>query len=301
MVPSSPQRLRHAGSLRLKVGGAESNVAIAVSRLGLSSRWLSRLGDDELGHLVLGTVASEGVDVDGVAIGTGERTGLYLRDTAVNQVRVHYYRENSAASRLRPGGVDEAALTATDVLHVTGITPGLSADAAAFVRWATAAARDAGARISFDVNYRSKLWEPDTARVALESHIGDADLVFVGDEEARALWADDDIVTLGDRFGALGAQEVVVKHGPNGASHWRDGDITVGEGYVVDQVDPVGAGDAFAAGYLAACAWGHAPAESLRMANAMGAICVTAAGDYEGLPDRRELMAFLDGSKELGR
>lgn len=301
VVPERRERLRHAGSLRLRIGGAESNVAIAVARLGLSSRWLSRLGEDELGRLVLGSIAAEGVDVAGVEMCRGERTGLYLRDTAVDRVRVHYYREHSAASGLAPGGVDVAALTATDVLHVTGITPGLSPDAADFVRWAVGRAREAGALISFDVNYRRKLWAADTAREVLEGFVGDADLVLVGDEEARALWGDDDIVTLGERFAGLGAGEVVVKHGPRGSSHSREGEVTTVEGFVVDQVDPVGAGDAFAAGYLAARAWGAGPDERLRIANALGAICVTTAGDYEGLPDRHELDDFLDGSKEIER
>jgi 2-dehydro-3-deoxygluconokinase len=301
LLPPDPDRLRHARSLRLKAGGAESNVAIAASRLGLSSRWVTRLGDDELGRVVLAAVASEGVDVDGVVMAPGERTGLYLRDTAVGRTRVHYYRDRSAASRLAPKSIDEAELATTEVLHLTGITPALSPDAAAFIRWAIPCAREAGAAVSFDVNFRSKLWDAETARPQLETILAEADLVLVGDEEARALWGEDDTATVGERFASLGAGEIVVKHGARGASHWLDGQITSSDGFRVDEVDPVGAGDAFAAGYLAARAWGEDTQECLRVANAMGAICVMTLGDYEGLPDRRELSNFLDGTKELGR
>lgn len=301
LVAPPSQRLRHARSLELKVGGAESNVAIAVARLGLTSRWCSRVGDDELGRLVLGAVAAEGVDVGDVVVAEGERTGLYLRDRGTGGSRAHYYRDGSAASRLGPRGIDEAALRASDVLHVTGITPSLSPSAAAFVTWAIDCGREGGALISFDVNFRSKLWSADTARPVIEDLIGRADLVLVGDEEARALWGEPDPARLGARLGALGATEVVVKSGADGAGHWRDGTLTVAEGFVVDEVDPVGAGDAFAGGYLAGCAWGLWIEERLRVATAMGAIAVTGSGDYEALPDRDELQRFLDGTEKLGR
>ncbi len=302
VAPTGPGRLRHAPQLRLGVAGAESNMAIAAARLGLASRWISRVGDDEVGHLVTGAVAAEGVDVTGVTRASGERTGLMLRDQVAGGTRVHYYRHDSAASRLAPEVVSVEQLTRARVLHLTGITPVLSAGAAAFVRWAIAAARDAGVTVSLDVNYRSKLWPPERARAEIEALLDGVEVLFASDEEARALWGTDDAAALADALGADGLGELVVKHGATSATTWTSADTTTVAAFpVAEVVDPIGAGDAFAAGYLAARRWERDVAERLRTAHAMGALCVMTAGDYEGLPHRPELDAFLAGAEELGR
>jgi 2-dehydro-3-deoxygluconokinase len=301
LVPEVAGRLRHVPSLLLKVGGAESNAAIAAARLGLSSRWVGRLGDDELGQLVRGAVAAEGVDAR-VVWASGERTGLYLRDQIPGAVRAHYYREGSAASGLKPGGVDARLLTRAAVLHLTGVTPALSEECADFVRWAVEEARAAGTVISLDVNYREKLWSAGRARGFLTEIAGQVDLLFVSGEEASALWDSEEPAVLAEALGLLPATELLVKHGPGGATYWRDGERIHLAGFPVARVvDPIGAGDAFAAGYLAAYRWGEPVEERLRVANAMGAWCVMSSGDYEGLPQRRELDAYLNGDKELGR
>src|SRR5829696_7337264 len=183
-VPPRPGRLRHAGSLELKIGGAESNLAIALSRLGLSAGWASYLGDDEPGQLVLDRIRAEGVDTSQVRRTKEHPTGLYLREQVGTDVRVYYYRQGSAASTMERDAFDPGYLGGAEFVHLTGITPALSEDCRAFVLWA---AREAGARVSFDVNYRSKLWEAEEARGFAEEILPDVYLLFVGDEEARAL------------------------------------------------------------------------------------------------------------------
>jgi 2-dehydro-3-deoxygluconokinase len=300
--PTSPGRLRHASRLRLGVAGAESNVAIAASRLGLRSRWVSRVGDDEVGRLVTGAVAAEGVDVSGVVRAPGERTGLMLRDQVAGGTRVHYYRDDSAATRLSPDDVPEELVTRATVLHLTGITSGLSATTAGFVRWALDRAVASGVTVSLDVNYRSKLWSADRARTALEELLDEVDVLFASHEEARALWGHDDAAELASGFGDHAPAEVVVKHGARTATTWtRDGTTTVDAFDVEDVIDPIGAGDAFAAGYLDARLRDEGIDTRLRTAHAMGALCVMTDGDYEGLPDRAELETFLAGDEELGR
>ena len=299
-VPARPGRLRHAPSLELKIGGAESNLAIALSRLGVSSGWISFLGDDEPGRLVLDRVRGEGVDTSQIRRLGGYPTGLYLREKVGAEVRVYYYRQGSAASTLAPGAFDPEYLEGAEFLHLTGITPALSEECRDFTLWAAREARENGTRVSFDVNYRSKLWPPEEARSFVEEMLPHTDLLLVGDDEARALWdrSDEELVR---ELAAAGTREVVLKRGGEGSLALA-GDLTITQpAFPVEEVDPVGAGDAFDAGYLAGHLWGLTPEERLRVANAMGALCVATLGDYEGLPDREELQAFLDGRETLGR
>ena len=296
-VPPRPGRLRHATGLELKIGGAESNLAIALSRLGLSAGWASYLGDDEMGQLVLDRVRAEGVDTSRVSRVKDYPTGLYIREQVGTEVRVYYYRRGSAASTMPPEAFDQDYLTGATFLHLTGITPALSEECRAFALWA---AREAGARVSFDVNYRSKLWETGRAREFVEEILPDLYLLFVGDEEARALWGRDD-EGLVRELARKGPEEVVLKRGGAGSLALVENEVLDLPSFSVAEVDPVGAGDAFAAGYLAGHVWDLPAKERLRVANAMGAMSVATLGDYEGLPDRNELRAFLEGEETLGR
>jgi 2-dehydro-3-deoxygluconokinase len=299
-VTSRPGRLRHAGSLELKIGGAESNVAIALSRLGLAAGWVSYLGDDEPGQLVLDRVRAEGVDASRVRRLKDYPTGLYLREQVGPAVRVYYYRQGSAASIMPPKAFDTDYLSGAKFLHLTGITPALSEDCCAFILWAAREAHASGARVSFDVNYRSKLWDAEKAREFVEEILPDLYLLFAGDEEARALWDRDDEGLMRD-LAREGPEEVVLKRGGAGSLALVEGEILEHPAFRVTEVDPVGAGDAFAAGYLAGHVWDLPAEERLRVANAMGAMSVATLGDYEGLPDEKELRAFLEGEESLGR
>jgi 2-dehydro-3-deoxygluconokinase len=296
-VPPRPGRLRHATGLELKIGGAESNLAIALSRLGLSAGWASYLSDDEMGQLVLDRVRAEGVDTSRVSRVKDHPTGLYLREQVGMDVRVYYYRRGSAASTMRPEAFDQDYLSGAKFLHLTGITPALSESCRAFVLWAV---REAGARVSFDVNYRSKLWGTGMAMEFIEEILPDVYLLFVGDEEARAIWGRDDEALVRE-LAAKGPEEVVLKRGKAGSLALAEGEVLEHPSFDAAEVDPVGAGDAFAAGYLAGHVWDLPAEERLRVANAMGAMSVATLGDYEGLPDSDELRAFLEGEVSLGR
>jgi 2-dehydro-3-deoxygluconokinase len=299
-TPAQPGRLRHASSLELKIGGAESNVAIALSRLGISAGWVSLLGSDEPGQLVLDRVRAEGVDTSRVRRPQGSTTGLYLRERLGTGVQAYYYRQGSAASTMGSRAFDREYLAGARFLHLTGITPALSADCRAFTFWAAREARAAGTRLSFDVNYRSKLWSPQEAKSFVEELLPHIALLFLGDEEARALWGRDDEDFLRG-LAEKGPEEVVLKRGEKGSMVLFEDRVLAQASFEVLEVDPVGAGDAFDAGYLAGWLWERNPEERLRIANAMGALSVTALGDYENLPDKEELWAFLEGREALGR
>jgi 2-dehydro-3-deoxygluconokinase len=300
MVPPGPGRLRHATSLALSIGGAESNVAIGLARLGIPSSWISVLGDDELGELILNRLRAEGVDTSAVRRISDRPTGLYLREEVAGRLRVYYYRSGSAAATLAPDAFEASILDGAAFLHLTGITGALSPECAEFLPWAAKSARDAGVRVSYDVNYRSRLWAPAAARTATEALLPFVDVLLVGHEEALALWDWETGVAL-EQLSKAGPAEIVLKLGADGCAAVIDGEQLTSPGFPARQLDPIGAGDAFDAGYLAATLWGWAPEKRLRTANAMGAFCVQNLGDYEGLPSRRELDAFLEQTPDLGR
>ncbi len=289
--------LRHAATMRVGIAGAESNVAIGVRRLGHPAAWIGRVGSDELGHLVLGRLRAERVDVDAAVVDQDAPTGLMVKEhRTADLTRVVYYRRDSAGSRLEPGDLDEARIRAARVLHLTGITPALSATARAAVHAAAETARGAGVPVSLDVNYRAALWSPERAGAELRDLARGCELVFAGEDEAELL--------VGDRGGperaaaalaALGPRQAILKLGAKGALAVVDGELHRQPAVQVRAVDPVGAGDAFVAGYLAGVLDGRAAADCLRTGAACGAFAVTVSGDWEGLPSREELDLLRHG------
>jgi 2-dehydro-3-deoxygluconokinase len=292
MVSLSADRvgpLRAARQLHMAAAGSEANVAIGVVRLGYPATWVSRLGADEFGELVRATLRGEGVTVCAPA-DPAAPTGLMVKERRTGDIgRVVYYRAGSAATRLCPADVPEGLVRAAGVLHVTGITPALSASAAETVRHAVAVARAAGVPVSFDVNYRARLWDPPTARAELSALVRQADVVFAAVDELAVLDAADDP----ERLLAEGPRTVVVTDGARGAFSVGAAGTVRQPAFPVRVVDPVGAGDAFVAGYLAGLLGGLDEPARMRQAAAAAAICVSAEGDWEGLPSAAEL-ALVD-------
>jgi 2-dehydro-3-deoxygluconokinase len=299
LTPPQPGRLRHTAQVEVRIGGAESNLAIALARLGETAGWISWLSDDELGELVLARIRAEGVDTGAVRRIPGS-TGLYWRERVANKVRVYYYRRDSTASQMEPAAFDPHYLDGAQFLHLTGITLALSPTCKTLMPWAMHEAKQRGLKVSFDVNYRSKLWSAEEARNSIKEILPLVDLLFVGDEEADALWGASD-ETLLHQLAEQGPNEVVLKRGAAGSMALVNGEILEQPAFAVIAIDPIGAGDAFAAGYLAGYLWQVDPQMRQQIANALGAYSVISVGDYEGLPNKAELSAFLEGRKELGR
>ncbi|MEU8146129.1 sugar kinase [Nonomuraea sp. NPDC048901] len=281
--------LRFARDFDLGVGGAESNVAIGVSRLGHSATWISRVGADEFGELIRFTLQGEGVDVRTVT-DPGAPTGLMIKGRrTADLVDVRYYRARSAASRITPEDVDPALIQAARVLHVSAITPALSASARETVRRSIAVARAAGVFVSLDINYRRALWTPEEAGAWLRETIGDVDVLFATEAEGRLVTDVEGGADLAKALSSLGPAHVLVKSGAKGALEFSGGSVRQAQPYQVTEVDPVGAGDAFAAGWLADWLAGADADQRLRTACAAGAFAVTSQGDWESLPSRADL------------
>ncbi len=289
--------LEQAATFTKIVAGAESNVAVGLARLGLTVAWLSRLGDDSFGRYIRRSLEAEGVDCRSVVIDAQRRTGFMLKSRAPagEDPVVEYHRRGSAASALSLADFDEARFLAARHLHVTGITPALSADCAALVEDAMRFMRAAGRTVSFDPNLRPKLWP---SREAMAEHLnrlaGLADWVLPGLAEGRQLTGLASAEEIADFYLARGARAVAVKLGAEGAL-WRTAEAGGRvPGVPVERVvDTVGAGDAFAAGLISARLEGHDWPVALARANWDGAQAIQVVGDMDGLPRRDDLPAAL--------
>jgi 2-dehydro-3-deoxygluconokinase len=279
--------LAYARNFSYGIGGAESNAAVGIARLGGDVTWLGRVGKDATGALIAHRLRAEGVHTR--VIFDDAFTGLMVKHRRSSEVtHVDYHRAGSAGSRLGPGDVPPD-LAGASILHVTGITPALSDSARAAVFQAVETARARGVTVSLDVNYRSKLWSRFDAAPVLRDLVTRADLVFAGPDEAGLIVGDGPVA---EELAKLGPAEVIIKDGSRGCTAVIDGVRHEVPALRVTLVDPVGAGDAFVAGYLADREAGADPARRLATATAAGAFQVTVPGDCEGLPTRADLASL---------
>lgn len=275
VTPIAPVAVTEAELFRVDAGGAESNVAVHVASLGHPARWVSRLGDDPLGHRVAGQLAARGVDVSRVIFDAGRRTGLYVKNPGAG---VHYYRDGSAAASLSPDDADAMDLARVGIVHVSGITAALTGAAPRFLDRLITRAGEAGIPISFDVNHRAALWSAADAAPVLEQLARRADIVFVGRDEAETLWGTADAGAVRRLLPTV--TELVVKDGDIGATAFTGDEVVFEPAQTVDVVEPVGAGDAFAGGYLAARLSGESVARRLRAGHARAALALRTTGDF---------------------
>ncbi|MDQ1730478.1 MAG: 2-dehydro-3-deoxygluconokinase [Pseudonocardiales bacterium] len=288
---SAGQPLRTAGQLRLSTAGAESTVAIGLSRLGHAVEWIGVVGADELGARVLRDLAAERVGLTYSRTVAGVATGFMIRELATAELtRVTYYRAASAGSLLAPADVLPAIAAGADILHVTGITPALSESCAAAVQAAVEQANASGITVSFDVNQRQSLPLSGRAREVAAQLLPLVDILFVGQDELWVLSDETDPLSAAKELLKRGPSEVVVKRGTEPAIALNtSGELTECAAWPVQVIDVVGAGDSFVAGYLAAGAEGLPMADRLRWATTCAACTVGTAGDWEGLPTRADI------------
>ncbi|WP_310721167.1 sugar kinase [Streptomyces lydicus] len=292
-------RLARARGVALRVAGAESTVARYLADLGHSAAWASRVGDDPFGERVVADIAASGVEVRYVERDPDAPTAVYFKDPAPDGTRVYYYRSGSAAARI---GADYAerlapAVARARVLHLSGVTPALSADCADASRALFAHARAAGTLSSFDVNHRPGLWSPGAAAETLLELARAADLVFVGLDEAQRVWGDG-LRSAADVRALIGPREaLVVKNAEVGATLFEgEGPGVFVSAPPVEVVEPVGAGDAFAAGVLAARLRGLAAGEQLALGHRVAGLALRSVEDHA---DASALRAGLDEHHRL--
>ena len=291
------QRLETAPALDAGIGGAESNVAVALARLGRRVAWFSVLPRNAFGRRIASELRRHGVDERFIHWQDTGRVGVYYLDTGSPPRPTHvlYDRAGSTLATCPPDTVDTTLPRRARLLHLTGITPALSPSAAEITRRLAVSASESGVPLSFDVNYRALLWPPEEAAEILAPFCAAAAILFCGRADARVLWglegSDEEVLrALAQRFGAA---LTVLTLGEQGAlALRRDGQLLRQAGVPVSVVDRVGAGDAFAAGFLHGYLEGDLR-EALRLGVSLAALKMTIHGDLS-LISGRELAEWSD-------
>lgn len=294
LVADRPGPLEDAQSFHKRTAGAETNVAIGLSRLGLKVGWASRLGTDSMGRALLAAMRAEGIDCSHVITDATQRTGFQFkgRVTDGSDPPIEYHRKGSAASHMGPADVDEAWLRSARHLHATGVFAAISDTSLQAALKSMDVMRAAGRTISFDTNLRPTLWSStETMRHWVNELASRADWVLPGIEEGLLLTGHDKPEDVAKFYRERGAKLVVVKLGAAGA--YYDSDVA-GTGHVdgfpvQEVIDTVGAGDGFAAGVVSALLEGRSVPDAVRRGAWIGARAVQVLGDTEGLPTRAQL------------
>ncbi|EJL68669.1 sugar kinase, ribokinase [Variovorax sp. CF313] len=294
LVADRPGPLEDAQSFHKRTAGAETNVAIGLSRLGLKVGWASRLGTDSMGRALLAAMRAEGIDCSHVITDATQRTGFQFkgRVTDGSDPPIEYHRKGSAASHMGPADVDEAWLRSARHLHATGVFAAISDTSLQAALKTMDVMRAAGRTISFDTNLRPTLWSStETMRHWVNELASRADWVLPGIEEGLLLTGHDKPEDVAKFYRERGSKLVVVKLGAEGA--YYDSDVAgTGrvDGFPVKEViDTVGAGDGFAAGVVSALLEGRSVPDAVRRGAWIGARAVQVLGDTEGLPTRAQL------------
>ena len=303
LSPPHNERLLQTATLDMKFGGAETNIAVNLARLGYKTTWLSRLPDNVFGQRVLAELQGYGVDTSGVKLATNERMGTYFIEFGAppRPNRVVYDRANSAASRMSVADINFDLIASAQWFHTTGITPALSKDCEALTLAAVNYARTQGLRVSFDVNYRALLWSPQEAARVLEPILKLCHIVFIAHRDAVSLFgvsedANKAATELQARFGSEILMMTVGENGAVAASATSQVYHIAQPFEVPHPIDRIGAGDAFDAGFIAGQMRGASLEESMRLGHALSALKMTIPGDY-ALVTAQEVEQLLGGEK----
>lgn len=307
LSPPNFERLEQTSTLDVNIGGGELNVAVGVSRLGLTSSWVSRLPASPLGRMVENRVRETGVGVSDILWSNTDRQGLYFLEfgAAPRPSSVLYDRKNSAMSAVRPGEFDWAkAFAGARWFHLSGVTPALSDSAAAVTLEGLKAAREAGLTVSYDLNYRGKLWTPDKAQAVQEPMMEFVDVLITTEEDSSVVFKIRGAHSAGEDFArvssesykevARGLQEkfkfravaITLRENPlvwrNSwtAIAYADGEIIEDVKYELEIVDRLGGGDSFAAGFIYGYLTKKTWLAALRYGNGFGALKHTNPGDF---------------------
>lgn len=304
--PEMMMPLEYIHQFPMRIGGAESNVAIGLTRLGHTVSWFSKLGDDPFGQFILKNIRGEGVNTASCIFTDEAPTGIFFKEQlSPENMNVYYYRKNSAASLMKPEDLDRQAIANAKILHITGITPALSETSYQTIKRAIEIAKDNHTLVVFDPNLRLKLWTKEMAKKVLNEIADSADVILPGLDEGQLMTGESGVEAVATALLKEKNKIIILKLGSQGAYLHTKDEKTYIDGFPVTQiVDPVGAGDGFAAGIISGLLRSKPLPETVRQANAIGAMVVGVKGDIEGLPTLRDLenfMANAENKKDVNR
>lgn len=305
LSPPRGERLETTRELTVQSGGAESNVAVGAARLGVDTHWLSKLPDSPLGRRVVNELRTHGVAPEIAWADPDEsRLGTYYLEHggAPRGTNVIYDRADAAITTVEPSELRTDLLESAEWFHTTGITPALSTAAADTTTALLRRAGDAGVTRSFDLNYRSKLWAPTTARAAYEDLFEHVDVLFVPRRDAReVLDCDGDALDIAHRLAAtFDLDSVIVTRGLDGAVALTDGSVFKQPIFEAETFDAIGTGDAFVAGFIAERLHGGDVSAALEWGSATAALKRTTDGDL-AVTTREEIKQVIDGTDDIDR
>ncbi|WNC13707.1 sugar kinase [Brevibacillus brevis] len=292
--PSVKGPLRYVSSFERKVGGAELNFAIGCARLGLRTKWVSRLGGDEFGRVIASFARGEGLDMSDVQLMEGYPTSLNFKEIREDgSGKTFYYRYQSPILTLKPEDIQPAMFDGIDLVHLTGVYLAIDPQNIAIAKRVIQVAKERGITVSFDPNIRLKLWSIEEARKAYFDLFPSVDILLTGRDEIRLILAEDSDEALAAFAEQYAIDQLVIKDGANGSKLFTKGKWHEKAAFPVNAVDTVGAGDGFDAGYVYGYLHGYSCEERLVFANGIGALVTTVSGDNEGLPYLEEVLPFI--------
>jgi len=294
LSPPHSQRLEQARSLDVNVGGAELNVAVGVTRFGMKSVWVSKLPKNGLGYMIRDRAREFGVDCSHIVWSDKGRAGIYFVEFGASPraSSVLYDRANSAISMVQPGEVDWPKIFGgSKHFHLSGITPALSASAAETTVEALKAAKEAGCTVSYDLNFRKKLWTPADAKRIQEPMMANVDILITTEEDTNVVFGikEKDYETVAEKLAQTFKFKIVaitlredlsVLRNNWTAIAYQDGKIFKDRKYEVEIVDRVGAGDSFTAGFLYGWIKDKDIQKGVQYGNAFAALKHTVPGDF---------------------
>jgi len=304
LSPPRGQRLEAVSEFDVTVGGAESNVAVVASRFGHEVRWLSRVPESPLGRRVTGELRRHGVEPAVDWANSGRLGTYYLEHGAEPRgTAVVYDREHSAFTDVSVGGLPTEGLETAELFYTSGITPGLSAATATATEQLLRRASEADVRTAFDLNYRSKLWEPAPARQTFESLLAYVDVLFAPERDAETVLGlsgspTEQAATLANEYDI---ETVVVTRGADGALCRHGDEVFEQSVYETETIDPIGTGDAFVGGFLGRHLHGADPADALAHAAASAALKRTIKGDQAIITPQEVRTVVDDGGADISR
>ena len=264
--------------------GAEGNVAVGVTRLGLSAHFFTLMGNDQLGSAVLADFAAEGVDVSGVKRVDSFSSAMIRNPGTTAPVEASYLRKGAAASLMTPADLDQQVIAQSRWLHATGITCAISTNAAETVSAGLESARKHGIKKSFDLNIRRKLWSEEEARAVLEPIARDVDLLIGGEDEYCAIFGTSDGQEALRIAASRNNSVAIMTKGPEQLTYAVGGALTTIHPPQVKSVDPVGSGDAFTSGVISGLLAGLTVSDAIAQGTISGARVASQFGDWAGLP-----------------